>query len=335
MKMHKKLTEGLKTIFIRLIFLLFASYFFAANAQSFVLTKTRAPKVDVTNYKQIAIGDITGPSGTQTEESLNLSDELSSKLFNSNAQEILDRNALEKILSSSSKFTLGDEKTIAALRKKLNSAVLLTGRLQTKNISQEETSSKNIVVVNGCYYTYQWKASCEMTVQVKMVDISTGKMLFNGPVSKKSSFESKAGCEHTQKIESSYMAAETLKDVAAEITKLLVPYKEEVNIPFLTGTLFKKPFKKIDAVIMNFRAGNFEDGLKILKAYADDNSLKDKFKEQAYFNYALGLFCANQFEQAKAEIKKALAISPGDYNYQFWNAKFDEENKSDQKIAKQ
>lgn len=260
---------------------------------------------------------------------------MSSKLFNSNAQEILDRNALEKILASGSKFSLGDEKTIAALKKKLNSAVLLTGRIQTKNISQEEISSKNIVVVNGCYYSYKWKAACEMTVQVKIVDISTGKMLFNSPVTKKSLFESKATCEHTQKIESSYIASETLKDVAAEITKLLVPYKEEVNIPFLTGTIFKKPFKKIDLVIINFRAGNFEDGLKILKAYTEDNSLKDKFKEQAYFNYALGLFCANQLEQAKAEMKKAISLSPGDYNYQLWYTKFDEERASDQKIAKQ
>jgi len=315
--------------------LVFTSYFFSAAAQSFVLTKTRAPKVNVENYKQIAIGDIAGPSGSQTEESLNLSDELSSKLFNANVQEILDRNALEKMLASHSKFTLGDEKTVAILKKKLNNAVLLTGRIQTKNISQEETSSKNIVVVNGCYYSYQWKAACEMTVQVKIVDVSTGKMLFNSPVTKKSSFQSKATCEHTQKIEPSYMASETLKDVAAEITKLLVPYKEDVNIPFLTGTLFKKPFKKIDQVIMNFRAGNFEDGLMILKAYAEDNSLKDKFKEQAYFNYALGLFCANQFAQAKTEMKKAISLSPDDFNYQLWYAKFDEEHASDQKIAKQ
>lgn len=169
-------------------------------SQSFVFTKTRAPQINIANYKQIAIGDIVGPTGYQTEDALNLSDELSSKLFNSNAQEILDRNALEKILSSGLKLKLGDEKTVSALKNKLNSAVLLTGRIQTKNISQEEVSDKNIVVVNGCYYSYQWKASCEMIVQVKVVDVSTGKMLFNGPVTKKSSFQTKASCEHTPKL---------------------------------------------------------------------------------------------------------------------------------------
>jgi tetratricopeptide (TPR) repeat protein len=328
-----KVTAAIRKAFLTGTTLLFCTPFSWVQAQSFIITKTRAPLVNAGLYKQIAIGDIVGPSGSKTEEALNLSDELSSKLFNSGAQEILDRNALEKMLSSGSKLTIGDDKTVAALKKKLNSAVLLTGRIQTKNISQEEVSSKNIVVVNGCYYSYQWKAACEMIVQVKIMDIGTGKMLYNNSVAKTSSFQTKTGCEHTAKIDPSYITSETLKNVATEIARLLVPYKENIDITFQTGTLFKNPFKKLNEAVINFKAGSFEDGLKILKAYTEDNSLKDKFKAQAYFNYGLGLFCADRYDLAKEEIKKAIALNSGDYSYEQWLAKIENERALDPTTA--
>lgn len=121
--------------------------------------------------------------------------------------------------------------------------------------------------------------------------------------------------------------------MAAEITKLLVSYKEDIHIAFQAGTLLKNPFKKIDEAAAHFRRGNTEDGLQILKVYAEDNSLKDKFKAQSHYNYGLGLFCANQYEEAKAEIKKAIALNSGDYSYEQWYAIVDKEKQLDNKIA--
>lgn len=62
----------------------------------------------------------------------------------------------------------------------------------------------------------------------------------------------------------------------------------------------------------NFQMGNEAKGLDILKAYLTSPDIKEKFKPLAYFNYAIGLLAANQFQPALDNFSQAFDLRPND-----------------------
>lgn len=197
-----------------------------------------------------------------------------------------------------------DEKTISALSKQLKSALLITGRMQTEKIEQKLLTGKN----GGCpgSTSYHWLVTGEVAVQIKILDVTTGKMIFSAPVTIPVKVQSTETCQPTEKFDLKSLVNKAFEALPDEVTKLVIPYAEQINITFEGPAivLFKNPFKKLNEVVSLFNVGEFNKGIDILKKYAEDNSLKDNLKPKAHFNYALGLFCINQYEQAKAEIKK-------------------------------
>lgn len=296
-------------------------------SQVFVQSRNREPQLHVSSYKQVAMGDIVGPIGVETERSLDFRDDLTSKIFNSNTYEVLDRNSLAQILSAqkNSAIKVIDENVVAALGKKLNEALLITGRMQTEKIDQKLYSSKNGTCAGNT--SYYWLVTGEVGVQMKIIDIKTGKMIFSGPVTKKINVQSKQTCEITSKFNTVPIIEEAFDGLSEEVAKLIIPYTEQITVTFIGPaiTLFKNPFKKLDQTVAFFNAGDFQKGMEILKAYAADASLKDNLKSKAHFNYAMGFFCIEDYTQAKAELKQAMALNPTEAGYQQWVERIDKE----------
>lgn len=301
------------------------------NAQSYVLTKTRSPQLHIKEYKQIAMGDIVGPMGRETERSLDLRDAITSKLFNSDGYEVVDRNELSNILAKQkgSDVKIIDEKTITALSKQLKKALLITGRVQSEKVDQKLYSTPNGSCAGG--KAYYWLATGEVTVQLKITDVNTGKMIYSSPVTNPIRVQTVEACEQTSKIDLVPIVNKAFDGLSAEVVKLLIPYEEQIDIVFETPllALLKNPFKKLDQVVRFFRIGDFEKGVSILKDYATDEKLKDNLKAKAHFNYAMGLFCTGNYEQAKAELKTAMTFNPNNGAYQYWYEKADKENATD------
>lgn len=325
-------TSGL---YKKIVLSLFLFQSFILNAQTYVLTKNRAPQLHVKEYTQIAIGDIVGPNGIENERSLDLRDALTSKLFNSNTYEVVDRNALSQILSAQKKSEVKiiDEKIISALSKQLKSALLITGRVQTEKIEQKLYTSKNGTCPDNT--SYHWLVTGEVAVQVKIIDVNTGKMIFSAPVTVPVRVQSTETCQPAEKFALKPIVDKAFEALPGEVTKLITPYAEQINITFEGPAIviFKNPFKKLNEVVSLFNTGEFDKGLDILKKYEEDNSLKDNLKSKAHFNYALGLFCINQYEQAKAELKKAISFDATTISYEAWYEKIDKEKEEDKKLA--
>lgn len=296
-----------------------ASYF-ASNTcyaqfgtQTLNITRKRPPQLDLTNYQKIAIGDFVGATGGRTTKSMDLADAITSKLFNSGSFEIIDRNALYELLGSQrgSEIKTITESTTASLSRKINSAVIILGRIQDEKVTKEEKSQRNIIVVNGCGYNYWWHITGNITAQIKILDVKTGKMLYSNPVSQVVDFNTKSECTpYRLSDDVSDLLKETLDKLANKIMQIVVPYDEQLTIGFENQavTVFKNPFKKLSAAISCFNANNPENGLSILKAYADDKSLKDNLKEKAMYNYGVGLFLAGQDDLGIEQIKQANAM---------------------------
>lgn len=278
---------------------------------TFNVNRKRPPVLNIAAYQKIAVGDIVGSAGRTTERSLDLTDALTSQLFNANAQEIIDRNALETLLASQkTALKTIDEKSVIALSKKLSSAIIIIGRIQNEKIYTAEKSVRNIIVVNGCNYGYWWEITGDITVQIKIMDVKTGKLLFSNPVTRKILVTTKHECQPYKLGDTEPLLKETIIELATEISKLIIPYDEPVSVTFDKPLLsiFKNPFKKLNAAITSFSNGNYDTGVEILKSYADDKSLKKETAIMAAYNYGAGLFIAERYDLAKEQLKIAAAM---------------------------
>lgn len=294
--------------------LLFALILFAQisfGQTIFTVNRKRPPVLNISAYQKIAVGDIVGSAGRTTERSLDLTDALTSTLFNANIQEIIDRNALETLLASQkTALKTIDEKSVTALSKKLSSAVIIIGRIQNEKIYTAEKSVRNVVVVNGCGYDYWWEITGDITVQIKIMDVKTGKLIFTNPVTKAISLTTKHECQPYKLGDTEPLLKETIGELAIEISKLIIPYDEAVSVGFDKPMLsiFKNPFKKLNAALTSFKNGNYDTGVEIMKAYADDKSLKKETAVMAAYNYGAALFIAERYDLAKEQLKIAASM---------------------------
>lgn len=281
-----------------------------ANAQLLLsIKKNRPPEMDFSSYKQLAIGDIVGPLGIKNESSLDLTDELTAKLFNSKTFEIIDRNALVNILATSkSDIPIINETTTSSLNKKLNSAILLVGRLQNEVITQEQKSDNN--GTTPCGKDYWWEAKYELTMQMKIIDVKTGNLLYSKPVTFSRNIESVKSCTITKKFSREVLAEQSISKLAEEVIKVVIPYVETIDLYFEEPALaiLKNPLKKTETAITYLKSNQFEKGLEILKTYAEDKAMKDNTRAKAAFNYGLALYANNQYSEAKDQFNSAISL---------------------------
>lgn len=307
-----------------------------SQSYAYVLSKSRPAQLHIEHYKQIAVGDIVGPTGSKTEKSMDFTDALTSKLFNSNKYEVVDRNALADLVKQGENGII-DEKTIKELKKQLKSAMLITGRVQSGKVEQKLYTKTDYTCTGN--ETHYWQVTGEEVVQLKLLDVNTGKMFYSSPVTVPIQVRSTSTCEVKNKFDVVPIQSKAFEQLSEEVIKLLIPYNEQIGINFKSPGMVigKNPFKDLRQVVSFFEIGDFDKGNMVLKRMAEDNSLKKNQQAWAHYNYALGLYCAGRFEDAKAELKKAMELNTYDFDLQEWYVKIEKEEaaqKGGERLAK-
>ncbi|WP_374163753.1 CsgG/HfaB family protein [Arcticibacter sp. MXS-1] len=297
--------ENLRVSGTRLLpaFLFIASLCMGQN--TITIKRKRPPQMDISKYEKIAVGDIVGPTGSKTTRSMDLTDALTSHLFNANSYEVIDRNALAEILSAQrgTEIKAINETAAAGLSKKLSSAIMIIGRIQNEKVYSEKKEQRQMISFNGCTMQYWWVLSGDTTAQIKIIDIKAGRMLFSNSIVQPVALETKHECEPRKLGDTEPLLKQTTEQLARQIGKLLLPYDEQITLKFEKPFSLKNPFKKLGDVIEYFEGGNNEAALVILKEYADNASLKPETRILALYNYAVGLFIAERYSDAALLLK--------------------------------
>lgn len=272
------------------------------------LNSQRPPELEVNRYRQVAIGDIVGPMGTTTELSLDLTDALSSRLFNAQTLEVVDKNTLDKLLGDQKFRDLQviDEKTTKALNKKLGNALLITGRLQSNNLEQKLIYQDQSIVVNGCNRTYYYQVKGTVSIQLKIFDLKNGKLIYNDAVHQPVDKKTKEECTIPNKLDVGEITRQATKDLGEAIARLVVPYEVKTTLQFAAPGLFKSPFPKLKEAQGYLQDKNYEAGLSILKEYTEDKSVKGKYQGHALYNYGLALLYAGKYAESRKVLEEAV-----------------------------
>jgi len=294
---------------IHLIVLLAAMPFYLlAQDPSIILTTQRPPELEVSTYRQVAIGQITGPLGSPTELSLDLTDALSSRLFAAQTLEVVDKNTLDKILGDQKYKDLQviDDATTRQLNKKLGNAILITGRMQGNTLEQKLIYEDQGVVVNGCTKKYFYQVKGNVSIQLKIFDLKSGKLIYNEPVIIEVDKQTKEDCSIPNKLDVPAITRQATKELGEQVARLIVPYEVKTVLQFSDPGLFKSPFKRLREAVGFLQMKNYEPALAIFKEYTESKDVKGKHLPLAYFNYALGLIYAGKYEEAKPMLEKAM-----------------------------
>lgn len=283
----------------------------AAQAQSLMMKVTRKPVFDVSAYKQIGIGDIVGPTGLRNQTAMDLSDELTTLLTQKGSHEILDHSTLSQMARSKSALQeiQINENVLATLSKKMQSAVMIVGRIQSETVRQQQKSRTSSVSVNGCATSYWYETSGEFILQLRLLDVKTAKLIKAQAIKIPMNYEgTRVSCETPAQLDTEGILRKSVTKAAQEVANYMFPYEETYELTFEKPLL--SPFKDLKKAAAFYNTGSPNECLQILEAYANDTSLKDKYKPMAHQNYGLGLFATNQPAKARDEFMKAYKLSP-------------------------
>lgn len=299
---------------ISLLFAALLSGVLCTAQTTLILKKQRPPQLDVSTYRQVAVGDIVGPSGIKNEQSLDFTDALTSKLFNAKTLEVIDRATLDNIFGSQKRKDLQvlDEQAKQLLNKKLGNAIFISGRLQSQKLEQKLIYVDQSVVINGCNRTYYYEAKGNVTIQLKILDLKTGRMIYSDAVTVPVSKQTKEDCQVPEKLDLDAITRDAIMDLSSEAARLIVPYDFTLTLQFSDPGTFKSNFKQLKDAIKLLQLNNYDAGLSILKGYTESNDIKDKLKPNAWFNYGLGLYYVGKNIEAKTAFNQC-AVANADY----------------------
>lgn len=285
---------------------------YGAHSQSLAYNKVAQPIVDASSYTHIAIGDIVGPTGTRTQNSMNLSDELTTSLMGKGSHEILDRNVLTQLRRSGTQdAAVIDESIVSSIGEQYQSAVLILGRIQSEKMHQELKKAPQSIVINGCHTEYYYETSGDFTVQLRVVDAKTAKLIHAEAVTIPMVYQSERSCEMKGKMDVDVLMNKTIASMRDKIINTLLPYEVNQTLYFLKP-LLANPFKDLNTVVVNFETGNTQKGLDALKNHTTSSSTKEKHRYIAYYNYAIGLLADHQYQAALDNFVKAYELNPQD-----------------------
>lgn len=288
-------------------------------------TRTRKPAFDVSQYSVIAVGDITGPTGQPTPSSMNLTDDVTTRLVNDKSHEVMDHNALKQLYTSKSAGMVNvvNENIITALAKKTQSAILLTGRIQSDKVNQSLKTNTNSS--SPTCPTLSWYESFgDFSVQIKAFDVKTAKLVYAEVIKIPMTHSTQKTCERAGRMDEEQIQREAAEAAAVRIAHMLLPYEENLRValqkPPLSGA-----FKDLKNVAAFFNNGSHDQALQMLAKHTTDPEVKEKMKPFAFYNYGLALYVDGQFAKAKEQFLQAFQLNPTESAYKIWADNMDKE----------
>ena len=301
---------------------------------SMMMMVTRPAEVNLKNYKKIAIGDIVDADGSVSRHAQDIADDLTTSLFDSETFEVLDRQNLQSIMTEHKLSTTGiiDENTASELGKVIGAAVLVFGRIQTDKYD-EETSKGDAWQdkKGGWHQTHYRKGTYSMSVNLKVIDITTSKILAVKSLTAAYVSKKSADNKWPEKIETGVLYGNCLGNITGQFMRMVAPYDVQIKASFQTDKLLPE----VAQAITQLKIGEWEEGLALFEDATKKTGLEPKVKAKAFYDLGLAQLYGGDFDNAIINFKQAMKLMPKKKMYQnsITNAKA--EKKKAEKLQEQ
>lgn len=294
-----------KIIFHLIISLLILS----CGTTSMTMNLQRPAKLDLSDYKQIAIGDITDPGGKLSRHARDVADEITATLINTGRFEVLDRQHLDKVMLEHQLNLSGliNESTAPEVGELIGTAVLVFGRIQTDSYHETESKGDKWKDKKGKTHQNHFRdGKYDLTVNIRLIDIETSRLLAVENISASDQKRTFADMKRPPLIDKNTLYRNCLNKIMDKFRKIVAPYNVKVEVSFETD----KQLPEVDQAISFLKAGNWDDGLELLQRATQKQGLKKKVLAKAYFDLGLAQMYSDQCDLAIETLQQALILHP-------------------------
>ena len=275
----------------------------------------RPAEINLKGYQKIAIGDIVDQRNRVNRHSLDISDELTATLFKSGYFEVLDRQHLAKVLEEQGLAQTGliDESSAVQIGNIIGAGVFVFGRIHTDNYDEKTSKGKQTKDKKGNTHQPHYRdGTYNLSVNVKLIDIQTAKILgvktFNTRKTQRKTADNKPAPEVD--VESLYR--QCLNDISTQFLKVVAPHYARVKAEFETDD----ELPEVEQAITMFKIGEWDDGINLLQNATKKTHLEKEIRAKSFYNLGLAQTYSGEFENALANLKKALLLEPDSSRYQ-------------------
>jgi len=292
-----------------IIVLLTIATFAACGVSTMMITVKRPAEINLKAFEKIAIGDITNEAGQLNRHAQDLRDEITATLFNSKYFDVLDRQHLDALIKEHKLNLSGfiDESSAAELGEFIGAAALVFGRIQTDNYREELTKSKKWTDKKGGEHQLHFrKGTYNLSVNIKIIDLQTARIIAVKTLSATHVARKSADNARPPRIDKQMLYSQCMDDIKNEFLKLVAPYEESVRAFFQKD----KQLPEVEQAIVQFKIGEWDVGMELLKKATHKQGLKPKVLAKSYYNLGLAQTYRGEFENALINLKKALGLNP-------------------------
>ncbi len=284
-----------------------------ASTAKIAVSITHPAEINMTPYKQIAMGEFSGSKGQE------FADALKENLVNDNSFKVVDRSQLDQILGELklSQSDLADSASSRAkLGKLLGATVLLTGKniessYSDKTTYEDRTCTRIISQKKSEEYPckqYTRICGASNSGSIDVVDVQSGQIiksrrLKGGYSLQTSAVDAIPACEDRSDVEQKALAGEV-----AIFLRAIKPWSETRSIAFIKDGAI--PI--LEEGIKTAQMGDLKEAANIFQsaaASAETNpAVKPASVAKAYWNLGLALEYSGDYSQSLAALKKAYMI---------------------------
>ncbi len=302
----KKVTQGILASIILIILN-------ACGTIKVPVTMMHPAEINMSPYKQIAIGEIRGDHGRD------FSNGIKNRLVESGNFKVVDRSKMNQIMRelnlSQSDLTASGNR--AKLGKMLSASALVSGYLDGKY--KEDRSSKKgtctEVLGDGSKRkysctTYYLKGTYSTNGSIDVVDVETGEILRSKPLGAAYVSSTSATDARPTAIDKDSLYTKCLSDNVEIFLKSIVPWDERVMVPFEKDG----DIPELERGINQAKMGEMEEAIKIFaraaQAAETNGQIEAKSIANAYWDLGLAYKYTWQLDKAIKAFKKAYTFDP-------------------------
>ncbi|MFP4288618.1 MAG: CsgG/HfaB family protein [Bacteroidota bacterium] len=297
------------------VFLLFVILLFAACNPSVYLTVQRPAEINLSGNKTIGVGEFISPGGRRSLQSNNLEEIITTRLVDVETFQVVDRQNINSLLREHNLSLSGmvDGDNAVEVGKLLGTNVLIFGNIHEDSYSEEITETEKTDEEGGrTYIVKERKGKYTLKTNIRLVEVSTGKILAARDFSSVKTAKTSARNEDPPAIDRRSIYRQASQDVASQLVRMIAPYKENVKVSFEKD----KQLHELDVAIAQIKIGDWDDAIRTLQMAAMKNDLDDKTKAKAFYNYGLVILYDGQYENAIESFRRAMQLNPKKKTYQ-------------------
>ena len=299
-------------IFVILILAIILS---SCGTTAMYMNVKRPAEINLKGYQKVAIGDVVDQRNRVNRHSRDISDELTTTLFKSGYFEVLDRQHLAKVLEEQGLAQTGliDENSAVEIGKLIGAGVFVFGRIQNDKYEEKTSKGKEKKDKKGNIHQPHYRdGEYNLSVNVKLIDVQTAKILGVKTLNSRKTQRSTADNKPAPEVDPDMLYRQCLNDISAQFLKVVAPHDARVKAEFETDD----DLPEVEQAVTMFKIGEWNDGINLLENATKKTHLEKEIRAKSFYNLGLAQTYSGDFENALANLKKALLLEPDSSRYQ-------------------